>query len=71
MKPICPCRTCPEKGCGDKHETCEPYKEWAEEWRRQKKDVKSHQMIYTEGIGRPKTKRGGKWMNERDRTKFE
>lgn len=24
----CPCRECPEKGCGAKHNTCEKYKAW-------------------------------------------
>lgn len=25
---ICPCKTCPNKGCGPKHDTCELYLEW-------------------------------------------
>lgn len=24
----CPCKECPEKGCGAKHDTCEQYTEW-------------------------------------------
>ena len=23
-----PCITCPDKGCGSRHDTCEKYKEW-------------------------------------------
>jgi len=24
----CPCKECPEKGCGAKHNTCEAYAKW-------------------------------------------
>ena len=26
-----PCRDCPEKGCGKKHDTCEAYQKWAQD----------------------------------------
>jgi hypothetical protein len=26
-----PCRDCPEKGCGEKHDSCEEYQEWKAE----------------------------------------
>jgi hypothetical protein len=26
-----PCRDCPEKGCGEKHDTCKSYQEWKAE----------------------------------------
>ena len=26
-----PCKDCPEKGCGSKHDTCERYQEWDRE----------------------------------------
>ena len=25
---MAPCKTCPERGCGAKHDTCEKYAEW-------------------------------------------
>lgn len=25
---ICPCKNCPDKGCGTKHDSCELYKLW-------------------------------------------
>lgn len=31
---IAPCRDCPEKGCGAKHDTCEAFREY-----REKKDA--------------------------------
>lgn len=46
----CPCRHCPDKGCGPRHDTCEQYIEWrkriderneAERTLRQSSDVMS------------------------------
>lgn len=28
----CPCKNCPERGCGEKHDTCEPFIRWTA-WR--------------------------------------
>jgi hypothetical protein len=25
---VCPCKTCPRRGCGKAHDTCDKYKEW-------------------------------------------
>ena len=27
----CPCKECNRKGCGNEHDSCEPYKAWAAE----------------------------------------
>ena len=29
-----PCKDCPDKGCGSKHDTCEPYQAWCRENRK-------------------------------------
>lgn len=69
MKPDCPCKTCPDQGCGEKHSSCEPYQAWKEEWKKQKADIPKHFGIYNERYGKINRK-GGKWQSECDKSKY-
>ena len=41
----CPCKECPDKGCGSYHDQCEKYQEWISE-QNNIKDKKKNDSIY-------------------------
>lgn len=56
-----PCNKCPEKGCGLKHDTCEPYQEWSTE---RQAELKAHKMdseSYAFKVDRIKQFKSKKW----------
>lgn len=42
---ICPCKECPDKGCGSYHDQCGKYQEWMSE-QRIIKEKKKNDSIY-------------------------
>lgn len=34
MSSVCPCKDCPNKGCGVYHSKCEKYLKWKEEYQK-------------------------------------
>lgn len=59
---IAPCKDCPEKGCGKKHDTCEKYQRYVrerEEMRRTRKAEVEAANNHYERIRRMTRRRGG------------
>lgn len=44
---ICPCKTCPDQGCGEKHDKCDPYVRWAA-WRSKVNQIRHEDAINRE-----------------------
>jgi hypothetical protein len=42
-----PCKDCPEKGCGSKHDSCQKYQEWDKE----RKDFLQQKSVECEIVG--------------------
>ena len=40
-----PCKDCPERGCGTKHDTCEAYQEWLAERIASKQEQTRHRLV--------------------------
>ena len=62
-----PCITCPDKGCGSRHDTCEKYKEWdgkrKEILKKQKEEIESNSFQ----IERIRRFKGKKWDEKTNR----
>ena len=39
----CPCKDCPQKGCGSYHDQCEKYQSWSAEQKRIKQQQREEQ----------------------------
>lgn len=39
---ICPCKDCPDRGCGERHDSCEPFRIWKKERDETNRWLKAH-----------------------------
>lgn len=70
---ICPCKGCPHAGCGDLHDSCEPYQQWKAERERTNKWLRDQMQPTSEaGIkGRNERLRHGKSRKWNVKTKHD